>query len=137
MNILSKDIIYQINLMSTEREFDIYEACGYLAGILFTVGLIPQVYKSYKTKNLRDISYAWQFIYLSATIVMVIYGTHKELPPIYIPTLFEIVLILSLIIMKIIYKEKEDNIEIQMDDIKIEEENENENENENEIDELL
>ena len=36
--------------------FDFYEACGYGAGILFASGFIPQIYKSYKTKDLDDIS---------------------------------------------------------------------------------
>ena len=107
--------------MSTEKEFDIYEACGYLAGILFAAGLVPQVYKSFKTKNLRDISYGWQFTYLTATTVMIIYGVHKELPAIYIPTFFENLLILSLIVMKIQYhkKDKKDKIrlELEMNDI--------------------
>ena len=34
---------------------DIYELCGYTAGVLFASGFIPQVYKSYKTKNMEDI----------------------------------------------------------------------------------
>ena len=33
---------------------DIYELCGYTAGIVAS-GFIPQVYKSYKTKNMEDI----------------------------------------------------------------------------------
>ena len=107
--------------MSTEKGFDIYEACGYLAGILFAAGLVPQVYKSFKTKNLRDIYYGWQFTYLTATTVMIIYGVHKELPAIYIPTFFENLLILSLIVMKIQYhkKDKKDKIrlELEMNDI--------------------
>ncbi|MBG01662.1 MAG: hypothetical protein CL470_05255 [Acidimicrobiaceae bacterium] len=118
MNILNEDTIYRINSMSTEKGFDIYEACGYLAGILFAAGLVPQVYKSFKTKNLRDISYGWQFTYLTATTVMVIYGVHKELPAIYIPTFFENLLILSLIIMKIQYHRKEKiRLELEMNDI--------------------
>mgnify|MGYP000947668659 CR=1 FL=1 len=31
--------------------FDFYETCGYVAGFLFASSLIPQLYKSCKTKN--------------------------------------------------------------------------------------
>ena len=37
-------------------EIDIYDIFGYSSGILFAGSLIPQLYKSYKSKELNDIS---------------------------------------------------------------------------------
>jgi len=82
---------------------DIYDICGYTAGLLFASGFIPQVYKSYKTKNMDDISYAWQFIFLAGVILGIIYSVHKNLPPIYLCSSVELVFMLILICMKIYY----------------------------------
>ena len=87
---------------------DYYDACGYVAGFLFACGLIPQLHKSYQTKNLEDISYAWQFIFISAVILGIIYSVHKELPPVYISSSVELFFMIILLIMKIIYSKKRD-----------------------------
>ena len=88
---------------------DYYDACGYVAGFLFACGLIPQLYNSYQTKNLEDISYAWQFIFISAVILGIIYSVHKELPPVYISSSVELFFMIILLIMKIIYSKKKDD----------------------------
>ena len=82
---------------------DYYEICGYGAGVLFASGFIPQIYKSYKTKNMDDISFAWQFIFLLGVIFGIIYSIHKDLPPIYICSSIELVFMLILIAMKAYY----------------------------------
>ena len=87
---------------------DYYDACGYVAGFLFACGLIPQLHKSYQTKNLEDISYAWQFIFISAVILGIIYSVHKDLPPVYISSSVELFFMIILVIMKIIYSKKRD-----------------------------
>jgi MtN3 and saliva related transmembrane protein len=83
--------------------FDLYEASGYGAGILFASGFIPQIYKSYKTKNLDDISYAWQFIFTIGIILGIIYSVHNDLKPIYICSSIELCFMIILIIMKYLY----------------------------------
>jgi MtN3 and saliva related transmembrane protein len=87
---------------------DFYELCGYGAGILFASGFIPQIYKSYKTKNMDDISYGWQFIFMAGVILGIIYSVHKNLPPIYICSFIELVFMIVLIIMKVVYGIKDD-----------------------------
>ena len=82
---------------------DIYDLCGYGAGILFAAGFIPQIYKSYKTKNMDDISYGWQFIFLIGVILGIVYSVHKDLPPIYLCSAVELVFMIILIIMKYSY----------------------------------
>ena len=46
------------------ENLNIYETFGYISGFLFAGSLIPQLYKSCKTKNLDDFSYCWQVTFL-------------------------------------------------------------------------
>jgi uncharacterized protein with PQ loop repeat len=84
---------------------DIYEICGYLAGIFFASSLIPQLYKSCKTKNLDDISYGWQGIFIIAIILGLIYSIHNDLKPVYLSSLLELIFMIILVIMKYYYHE--------------------------------
>ena len=84
---------------------DIYEICGYLAGIFFASSLIPQLYKSCKTKNLDDISYGWQCIFIIAIILGLIYSIHNDLKPVYLSSLLELIFMIILVIMKYYYHE--------------------------------
>tara|TARA_B110001469_G_scaffold127685_1_gene149767 strand:- start:2714 stop:3007 length:294 start_codon:yes stop_codon:yes gene_type:complete len=85
-------------------EYNIYMVCGYISGILFPLSLIPQVYKSYKTKTLNDISYYWQITFMVSLICAIIYSVYYDLKPIYLSSILELILILSLTIMKYIYR---------------------------------
>ena len=84
---------------------DIYESCGYGAGFLFALSLMPQIYKSYKTKNKDDISFGRQFIFIMALIMSLVYSFHEDLAPIYISSSIELVFMIILLIMKIIYRD--------------------------------
>ena len=79
-----KNLISYDTIKIKYKMIDIYEICGYLAGILFACSLVPQLYKSCKTKNLDDISYGWQTIYILAIILGLIYSIHRDLPPVYL-----------------------------------------------------
>ena len=82
----------------------IYETFGYISGFLFAGSLIPQLYKSCKTKQLNDISYYWQLIFLSGMVLMLIYSYHENLMPVFIPASFEASFMGLLFIMKIYYR---------------------------------
>ena len=84
-------------------EENIYDIFGYLSGILFAASLIPQLYKSYKSKELDDISLCWQSIFLLGLIFLFIYSYHNDLKPVYIPASIETSFMLLLIIMKLYY----------------------------------
>ena len=83
--------------------FDIYEFCGYSAGIFFASSLVPQIHKSYVTKDMGDISYGWQILLIIALLMSLVYSVHMNLPPVYISTLLELVFMITLVIMKISY----------------------------------
>lgn len=83
--------------------FNFYDICGYLSGILFPLSLVPQIYKSYKTKKLDDISYYWQFTFIVGLTGALIYSLYYNLRPIYISSFLELIFVLILTFMKIIY----------------------------------
>jgi len=94
---------------------DLYETCGYLAGILFATALIPQLYRSCKTKVLDDISFVWQFIFIIASAMGLIYSIHNDLKPIYISSIVELLFMIILVILKLIYNKSGDDIDIDID----------------------
>ena len=81
-----------------------YELCGFIGGLLFPISLIPQIYKSFKTKHLSSISYYWQFLFMTALMCQIIYSLHFELAPIYISSSIELLFMIILTIMKIVYE---------------------------------
>jgi len=86
---------------------NIYELCGYVSGFMFATSLVPQVYKSYKTKQLRDLSIIHQIIFIFGMILMLIYSIHEDLKPIYMPAACEFFLMFQLFFMKIYYRKNE------------------------------
>ena len=86
---------------------NIYELSGYISGFLFAISLVPQVYKSYKTKQLRDLSLTHQIIFLTGMGLMLNYSIHEDLKPIYIPAGCEAFFMIQLFIMKIYYRKNE------------------------------
>ena len=84
---------------------DYSEICGYGAGIFYASSLIPQIYKSYKTKKLDDLSWAWLFMFALALLMSMIYSYGRVLLPVLISSSIELFLLFILMIMKVYYKE--------------------------------
>jgi len=80
------------------------ELIGYAAGICTASSLIPQVYKSWKTKSTRDISFLWNLILMIGLTLWVIYGYSKESLPILIFAGLEMLMTFSMLVLKIKYK---------------------------------
>ena len=79
---------------------------GIAGGIIISASLLPQVYKTYQTKSAKDISYAYQIIYIVGCTLTNTYALVKGLWPVYIPCLFEEALIITLTLMKLVYDRK-------------------------------
>lgn len=77
---------------------------GYLAGAILAVALIPQVYKSYKSKSTKDLSLMWSLILAMGLLLYTVYGVGIQEMPIIIMSSIELALTLSLVIAKLIYK---------------------------------
>ena len=88
-----------------------YDSVGITGGIVLSICLIPQIYEIVKTKQVNNISYLWQFLYLIGLILNITYTIHYDLKPLYIPTVFELLFVILLIILKYIYSKNENSSE--------------------------
>lgn len=77
---------------------------GYLAGIVVSISLLPQIIKSWKTKSTKDISIMWTLIYISGLILWIIYGFGISSFPLMLTVTIEISPAISLLILKTIYR---------------------------------
>jgi len=84
----------------------IQDFIGFVAGILIAVSMIPQIFKSYKTKSVEDISFLMLIIIMFGTALWVIYGILIKSFPIITMDGFGFVVNLILIFMKINYSRK-------------------------------
>lgn len=81
-------------------------AVGYTSAIFISTLLIPQIFRSYKLKSAKDLS--WGTIYLSMMIgyLSSVYGFLINKPPIYIPNIITVITSTILAYMKCIYNEE-------------------------------
>lgn len=80
------------------------EWVGLLGAFLSSVTFIPQVYKTWKTKSVDDLSLLMLFIILTSTIVWLIYAFALVLWPVIICNSIVCALSLLLIYFKFTYK---------------------------------
>mgnify|MGYP003644396298 FL=1 len=83
------------------------DAVGYSAGIILSICLVPQIYKIYKTKQVENISYSWQILYITGISLHLYYAIYYDLLPIYIPTIIELILIIFLFYLTLVYSKRE------------------------------
>ena len=83
---------------------DIYEILGLIAAILTTAAFVPQVYKTWKTKSVDDISLTMYSVLFVGLILWLIYGISLNSLPIIIANSVTGVLVLLVIIFKFRYK---------------------------------
>jgi MtN3 and saliva related transmembrane protein len=74
---------------------------GYIAGTLTTASFIPQVIRSWKLKETRDISLAMLVLFAFGVILWTLYGIWIGSPPIIVANVVTLCLILFLLWMKI------------------------------------
>jgi len=83
---------------------DSIQLTGYIAGFVIAFSLTPQVYKSWKTKSTTDISLLWNSILIFGLALYFIYGIGIRQMPIIVMNTVEILLAISLVVAKLIYK---------------------------------
>ena len=88
---------------------EITDYMGYLGGGILSICLIPQIVQICKTKHVENISYIWQFMYITGLSLHLYYSIDYYLLPIMIPTIIELIFIIILLILKIIYNKKTNN----------------------------
>jgi len=76
---------------------------GLIAGTCTTLSLLPQVIKTIKTRETKDISMAMYIILMSGMLLWIIYGVLIEAPPVILANAFSLLLALIVLILKIKY----------------------------------
>ena len=84
----------------------IEQVIGFLAGILTTVAVIPQLIKSFKTKKVMDVSPFMFAILLGGVGLWVVYGFLKSDYPIIITNGISFLLNFSMLYIMIRYRDK-------------------------------
>ena len=54
------------------------EIIGFLAGILVSLSVLPQVIKSWRTRSTKDVAISWSLINLAGQILWVVYGFYID-----------------------------------------------------------
>lgn len=80
------------------------EIIGYLAGFLIAIALFPQLIKTWRTKSTKDISILWTLIVMFGLLLWVVYSISNKILPLLIFASIEFLMMLSLFVMKLIYK---------------------------------
>ncbi len=88
-----------------------WEIIGFTAGILTTFGFVPQIWKGYKTKHLRDLSYLMNASLGLGMGLWLIYGISKKDVVIIAANIAGIALNIILIIMKYHYSKTTEKAE--------------------------
>ena len=81
----------------------VLEVVGYIAGFLVALALAPQLMKIWKTKSAKDISYVWTASFLLGLILYIVYAALNQVWPLFVFTIIEAMMVISLIILKIRY----------------------------------
>ncbi|HYE37423.1 SemiSWEET transporter [Methylocaldum sp.] len=77
---------------------------GLAAGTLTTVSFVPQVIKTWKSRSAKDISFGMFLLFSLGVVLWLIYGLALHSAPIILSNLVTLVLSLSIILMKLVYK---------------------------------
>jgi len=77
---------------------------GALAGILTTTAFLPQVIKTWKTKQTKDISLGMFAILTIGVVLWLVYGILINSLPVIISNVVTFILALAILILKIRYK---------------------------------
>jgi len=83
--------------------FDTVEIIGLIAGIITSMGFLPQLFRGFKTKKLDDVSYFMPTVLSFGMSIWFLYGYLTKSFAIIIANTFGIVCCIGLIVMKKIY----------------------------------
>ena len=87
-----------------------HEILGWIGAFLFAICAVPQVIKTYKNKQAKDLSWLFLIFWISGEILTFIYIIIDDVLlkithyPLYINYIFNIILVLYLIYAKFYYK---------------------------------
>lgn len=83
---------------------DTIEIIGLVAATLTTSAFVPQVYKTWKTKSTRDISFTMYSAFLLGTMLWLYYGVYHNSLAIILANAITGVLVLFMLLLKLRYR---------------------------------
>ena len=83
--------------------FELIDIIGYIGGTCMTINMIPQLYKTYTTKSVNDISIMFLILNALGLGLYIIYGILKNIYTITIPVSISFVTSCILCLLKYIY----------------------------------
>ena len=82
---------------------NMYQLVGYAAGIMSSIGFVPQTLKAFQTKRVRDVAFWQPFLLTIGMILWLSYGIILKDPPMILANTFAIACNVALLIMKFAY----------------------------------
>jgi len=83
---------------------EIITIIGLAAAVCTTISFIPQIYKTIKTKNTKDISLGMYLVLLLGVLLWLTYGILDKSFPIIVSNLVASLLVLIMLVLKLKYK---------------------------------
>ena len=77
---------------------------GYLAGTLTTISFVPQLFKTWRCRSAREISYAWISTFTTGIVLWLAYGLLLWITPIIMANAVTLMLVVSLLVMKVRFR---------------------------------
>jgi len=87
--------------LGKETTMDITVLIGYVAGTLTTVSFVPQVIKTWKLKETRDISLAMLLLFAVGILLWTVYGIWIGSLPVIAANIMTFILVIFLLWMKL------------------------------------
>jgi MtN3 and saliva related transmembrane protein len=83
---------------------DLHEIIGLIAAVLTTASFLPQVFKTYKTKDTSGLSLTMYIVFFIGVVLWSVYGIYINSLSIILANSITAILALYLIFMKLKYK---------------------------------
>jgi len=83
-----------------------WEIFGLIAGAITLSAFVPQIFKAYKTKSLKDLSYFLNIFIGLGMLMWIIYGINLGSLSIVLANSIGVVLNVTLLIMKYVYSKR-------------------------------
>ncbi len=77
---------------------------GFLAGIVTSSGMLPQLIKTWKTKEVKDLSIKMFIVYLIGFGMWITYGVIESDPPIVATNILSVIITIVMVVLKLKYQ---------------------------------
>ncbi|MBU7581358.1 MAG: SemiSWEET family sugar transporter [Nostoc sp. TH1S01] len=83
---------------------DFLTILGLVAGALTTIAFLPQMFKTWKTKSAKDVSFVMLITFMSGLLLWLVYGIALQALPIIIANAISFIFNLIILCLKLRYK---------------------------------